>query len=393
MSQMDQLLGAAASAGKVPGVVAAAANRDGIFYQGAFGKRNMTEEAAMTDDTVFRIFSMTKAIATTAAVQLIERGELELDAPVEDILPAWKDMVVLEGFDGEEPITRAPDTRATIRHLATHTSGLAYEVWNADTAKYLKARGIDSILTCKKEALRYPLNFDPGARWQYGINIDWLGMVVEAVSGKSLRDFCKQNIFDPLGMIDTDFHASNEQRSRMAAIHQRDEAGVLALSDLELPSEPDMYCGGHGLYSTAHDYLQYLRALLNGGSRDGAQILKPATIAMMTENHIGELNVSMLRTVAPSVSNDAEFFPGMPKKHNLGFVTNLEQEAGMRNPGSHCWAGLLNTYYWWDPKAGIAGVILHQILPFVDVHAIELFRDYEKAIYAGVRSDGLPASS
>ena len=382
MTKMDNVLSAAAAAGKVPGVVAAAANKDRIYYEGAFGKRNLSEDAEMTMDTVFRIFSMTKAIATTAAVQLIERGELDLETPVEEVIPEWAEKQVLVGFDGDTPITRAPKTKATVRHLATHTAGLAYEIWNEDTGTYIAAKGIESILACSKDALNYPLHFDPGTKWEYGINIDWLGMIVEAVSGKSLQDFCKENIFDPLGMNDTGFHATDEQRTRMATIHQRDEDGNLAPIDLDLPPQPGMYCGGHGLYSTASDYLQYLQALLKGGSHNGGQILNPETIAMMTENHIGDLNVGTMHTAIPPLSNDAEFFPGMPKKHNLGFVTNLEQEPGMRNPGSHCWAGLTNTYYWWDPKAGIAGVILHQILPFVDVEAIDLFRNYEKAIYA-----------
>ena len=385
MSHMDQVLGAAVTAGKVPGVVAAAANRDGIFYQGAFGKRRLSEDTAMTNDTVFRIFSMTKAIATTAAVQLIERGDLALDTPVEEIIPDWKHKVVLEGFDGDTPITRAPKTKATIRHLATHTSGLAYEIWNPDIAKYLEVTGVQSIIGCARDGLNYPLVSDPGTRWEYGIGIDWLGRVVEEVSGQSLRDFCKENIFDPLGMTDTDFHANDEQRGRLASVHQRGENGVLEAIDLDLPPpQPEIYCGGHGLFSTAHDYLQYLQALLKDGSHNGVRILKPETVALMTQNHIGDLTVGMMHTAIPPLSNDAEFFPGMPKKHNLGFVTNMEREAGMRHTGSHCWAGLANTYYWWDPSAGIAGVILHQILPFVDIEAIPLFRDYEKAVYASI---------
>jgi methyl acetate hydrolase len=384
MTEIDDVLSAAVDAGRVPGVVAAASGKDEIFYQGAFGKRELNEDAEMTNDTVFRIFSMTKAIATTAAVQLIERGELDLDTPVEDVMPEWKNKFVLEGFDGDTPIMRLPRTKATIRNLATHTSGLSYEIWNADTEKYIEDTETASILSCERDALNYPLVSDPGTRWEYGINIDWLGMVVEAVSGKSLRDFCKENIFDPLGMNETDFHATDEQRKRMATVHQRSEDGILEPIDLDLPSEPEMYCGGHGLYSTASDYLQYLQALLKGGTHNGVQILKPETVAMMTKNHIGDLNVGMLHSVMPKLSNDAEFFPGMPKKHNLGFVTNMEQAAGMRNTGSHCWAGLANTYYWWDPEAEIAGVILCQILPFVDVEAIELFRNYEKAVYSSL---------
>ncbi|MCI5047604.1 MAG: beta-lactamase family protein [Aquisalinus sp.] len=381
---MDDVLRDAVSAGRIPGVVAHAANRDGVFYQGAFGKRSLDADAEMTNDTVFKIFSMTKAVATTAAVQLIERGELSLDTPVEEILPEWKDKVVLEGFDGDIPITRAPRTTATVRHLATHTSGMAYEFWNADVGKYLEATGVPSILSFDRGLLGYPMVSDPGTKWEYSPGIDWLGALVEEISGKSLRDFCKENLFEPLGMNDTDFQATDEMRTRMAKIHQRDESGGLTAIDLDLPPEPGMYCGGHGLYSTAGDYLKYLQALLKGGTHNGVQVLKPETVAMMTENHIGDLNVGMMHSAIPPLTNDIEFFPGMPKKHNLGFLMNMEREPGMRHAGSHCWAGLANTYFWWDPSAGIAAVILHQILPFADVEAIDVFRNYEKAVYASL---------
>ena len=385
MSDINNILKTAATAGKVPGVVAAAATKDGIFYQGAYGKRSLAAAQGMTTDTVFRIFSMTKAITTLAAAQLIERGQLTLDTKVEDIVPAWADKPVLEGFDGDTPRTRPARSKATIRHLATHTAGLSYEIWDENIAKYLKVTDTPSILGSARGALDYPLVFDPGEKWAYGINIDWLGHIVETVSRKTLDQYCRENIFAPLGMRDTGFYASDTMRLRLAGAHRRAENGELEAMELDLPPPtPELQCGGHGLFSTASDYMQFLLMLLNNGTYNGARILKPETVGMMTENQIGDLRVTEMKTVMPHLSNNAEFFPGMPKTHNLGFVTNLEQAPGRRNRGSHCWAGLANTYYWWDPKAGVAGVILQQILPFVDPEAIKLYEDFEKAVYASL---------
>lgn len=383
MIDINNVLRSASAAGNVPGVVAAAATKDGVFYEGAYGKRSLNDPQSMTTDTVFRIFSMTKPIATLAAVQLIEREELSLDTPVQDIIPAWADKQVLEGFEGNTPILRPPKTKATIRHLATHTSGLSYEIWDKNIAKFLEVTGTPSILKNDMGALDYPLVFDPGEKWMYGISVDWLGHIVETVSGKTLEEFCRETILDPLGMSDTSFYVSDSMRARLATVHQRDENGKLEAIDLDLPPPKlELHSGGRGLFSTASDYMQFLLMLLNEGTYNGAQILKPETVAMMTENQIGQLPITKLKTVMPTLSHDAEIFPGMPKTQNLGFVTNLEPVAGMRNSGSHCWAGLANTYFWWDPVAGIAGTILLQILPFVDTASIQLYEDFEKAVYS-----------
>ena len=383
MSAIDEALKRALATGAAPGLVAAAATRDGIFYEGAFGRRSAAAPEPMTKDTVFRIFSMTKAVASVAAAKLVERGQLHLDAPVESIVPAFGELKVLEGFDGNRPILREPRHKATVRNLATHTSGLVYEFWNANIAKYLQVTGAPNFLSGKKQGLMYPLVFEPGERWDYGIGIDWLGMVIEAVSGKKLDAFCRDEIFTPLGMTDTDFECEGERRNRLVTVHARGADGAMSVISLDPPPHPEIYGGGYGLYSTARDFMQFLLMMLNNGKGNGAEILKPATIDLLLRNQIGELNVGKLTTVIPQISCDAEFFPGMASKHSLMSLINTEPVPGMRAAGSHCWAGALNTYFWFDPARAIAGVILMQFLPFADPQALGALGDFERTVYAG----------
>jgi len=382
MATLDDVLASTIAQGAAAGVVGAAATRKGIFYQGASGRRSLEAPAPMKTDSIFRIFSMTKAVAGAAAAKLIENGALDLDATVESILPEFGTLQVLEGFDGEKPILRPARAKATVRQLATHTSGLIYEIWNANLAKYLDLTGRPRFLSGKKMGIMYPLAFDPGSRWDYGIGIDWLGLVIQAVSGKRLDAFCREEIFAPLGMTDTDFECPGEKHARLAGVHVRQDDGTLKAIDFELPSSPEIYCAGHGLYSTASDYMSFLLMLMNEGRYNGAQVLKPATVRLALENHIGGLEVGKLTTVIPAVSYDAEFFPGMAKKHSLATMINVEPAQGMRAAGSHCWAGALNTYFWFDLTNGIAGVILMQSMPFADPKCVDALVAFEKTVYA-----------
>lgn len=382
MTDLDRVLKRAIDAGAAAGVVAAAASRENVFYMGAAGRRRIDEDAPMTTDTIFRIFSMTKAIAGVAAAKLVERGLLNLDAPVADILPEFAELPVLEGFEGDTPILRAPRRQATVRQLATHTSGLVYEFWNADIQKYLAVTGRPGFLSGTKLGISYPLVFDPGERWDYGVGIDWLGLVIEKISGERLDVFCRDEIFAPLGMSDTGFECPAEKRSRLASVHRREEDGSLVPITLDPPSSPEVYGAGYGLYSTARDYTAFLMMLLNEGRANGVQILKPATVNYILENHIDDLEVVNLVSVNAAVTCDAEFFPGMIKKQSLLTMINMEPARGMRAAGSHCWAGALNTYFWFDPLNGIAGVVLMQTIPFCDPLCTDVLVDFEKAVYA-----------
>ena len=380
----DKVLKDGVSRGDVPGVVAVATDAKGQTYEAAFGKRVLGETADMTPDTVAWIASMTKAITGAAAMQQVERGKLSLDAPAKTVIPYLGEVGVLDGFDtAGKPRTRKPKRDITLRHLLTHTAGFCYEIWNADIGKYQQAMGVPGITGCENKALTTPLLFDPGERWDYGINIDWAGKMVEAASGKTLGQYFRDELLGPLGMDSTGFFITPTMRERLAKIHHRGPDGALAPDlVLELPQQPEFEMGGGGLYSTAGDYLRFVRMMLNEGRSDrGRAVLKPETVALMSKNAMGATKVALLRTVAPPLSNDAEFLPGIDKQWGLSFMINNAAAPTGRSAGSLAWAGLANTYFWIDQKKGVGGVYVTQILPFADTKALPLFYAFESAIY------------
>jgi len=382
LARVDAVLRAAVDAKEVPGVVAMATTDKGLLYEGAFGTRDLGKGPAMTRETVFRIASMTKAVTCVAAMQLVEQGKLTLEGPLPDIDKALSAPQVLTGFDASgAPQLRPAKHPITLRHLLTHTAGFSYETWDADTVRYVKASGMPSTPSGKLAALRLPLVFDPGERWEYGINIDWVGRLVEAVSGQPLDVYFREHVFAPLGMKDSGFVASPEQRARQASVHQRQADGSLAPQPLETPFTPEFYAGGGGLYSTAPDYLIFLQMLLNQGSHNDARILKPETVALMAQNHIGELEAGILKTSLPARSNDVDLFPGISLKWGLAYMINMQPGPNGRSAGSLTWAGLYNTYFWIDPKRRVAGMIMTQILPFADTRALAVYGRFERAVY------------
>ena len=382
---IDDTLRQAADAAVVPGVVAVAATDKEVIYEGAFGKRDIAKPDALTVDSVFWIASMTKAITCTAALQQVELGKLSLDEPIGKLLPELSAPQILEGFDASgAPKLRPAKRPITLRQLMTHTAGFCYEIWNADMGRYIEQAGIPSVTTCENKALTAPLVAEPGEKWDYGINIDFVGKAVEAASGRRLGDYLKDNVFAPLGMKDTGFKLGDAQRARLVGMHARGPDGSLASIPFELTQDPEFEMGGGGLYGTAPDYLRFVRALLNGGTLDGNRILKPETVKTMGQNHIGGLNVRPLKTAIPPYSNDVDLYPEQDKKWGLSFLINTQRTAEGRSPGSLAWAGLANTYFWLDPTLNVGGVILMQLLPFADARALELFGKFESGIYAGL---------
>jgi methyl acetate hydrolase len=308
MSKINDCLSAAISAGRVPGVSATVGNADGVLYEAAFGERSLGTGTAMTVDTVCWIASMTKAVTGAAAMQMVEQGKLNLDTPAGEVCEYLGRVQVLDGFDSSgQPILRAPKRPVTLRHLLTHSAGFSYEIWNNDYVKYMEATGTPTIFGCVDAGLEMPLVFDPGDNWEYGINIDWAGKMVEAVSGQDLDTYMQSNLFAPLGMASTGFKITESQRERMAEVHLRGEDGVGHLG-FEMPQEPEFWMGGGGLYSTVSDYLKFTRMILRGGELDGQRVLDAATVAEMSRNSMGSCSVSTLKTVHP-FSNDANFYP------------------------------------------------------------------------------------
>jgi CubicO group peptidase (beta-lactamase class C family) len=392
-AQIDQILRQKSDAKEIPGVVAIAANSKEVIYQGAFGKRDLSKPDAMTADSVFWIASMTKAITTAGAMQLVEQGKLSLDAPIGKLLPDLASPQVLEGFDAKgEPKLRPAKKAITLRHLMTHTAGFCYDMWNGDMVKYIEKAALPGIITCKNDALKTPLMSEPGTRWEYGTNIDFVGKAVEAVSGKRLDAYLRDHLFTPLGMSDTGFKLGDSQRQRLVGMHARGPDGTLAPIPFEMEQDPEFHMGGGGLYGTAGDYIKFTRMILNKGKGNGNQVLKAETVVTMGQNHIGEINMTKMFSALPDFTNDVDLYPDMVKKWGLSFLINTAKTPEGRSAGSLAWAGLANTYFWIDPSRDVAGVILMQLLPFADRKALEAFAGFERGVYAGLDTAGQRAA-
>ncbi len=380
--QLDKVLAAGIEQGAAPGAVAIVVNRDGVIWEGAAGERTTDSGIAMTTDTVGAIFSMTKAVTGAAAMQLVEQGKLDLDGPAGDVIPWLGEVQVLDGFGSDgKALMRTPSSPVTLRHLLTHTSGFTYELWNSNEAKWREQTGTPSLFTLENESLRVPLAFDPGRRWEYGIGIDWVGKMVESASGKTLGAYFADHLTGPLGMSDTAFVHTPSMLDRAAGVHARTPDGDLPAIDLPVVENPEFEMGGGGLHGTMGDYGKFIRMILNDGELDGTRVLNADTVASMCQNHIGDLRVQALNSIAPVFSNDAEFFPGEPKSWGLTFQINESACDTGRPAGTLMWAGLANSFFWIDKSNGIGGAYLSQILPFGDEKSLQLFLDIEKTVY------------
>ena len=383
-NQIDQVLREAVDQKKLPGVVAMVASAGGVIYQGASGKRDTVKNIPMTVDSIFRIASMTKPITSVAVMQLVESGRLKLDEPVATYLPELSQVQVLEEFDAStgKAKLRPPKTPPTVRQLLSHTSGFAYEFFDPQLHAYVATGAVPSARQGDDGFLKAPLLFDPGSRWEYGISTDWLGKLVEKVSGQTLEDYFRHHIFQPLGMTDTFFSVPSEKQARVVALHQRQEDG----SFLEPPPQPfqpvRFFSGGGGLYSTASDYLRFARMLLNGGKLGNKRILQSETVAQMSRNQIGELMLVELRSQIPQFARDPLRIPGSLDKFGLGLGINTKPVEGGRSRGSLAWAGIYNTFFWIDPPRKTCAVIMMQILPFSDDAANSVVEHFERAVYA-----------
>ena len=369
-AELDRLLRGAVEQKRVPGVVAMVAAGNGITYQGAFG---------FDRDAIFDIASMTKAITSVAVMQLVEAGRVKLDEPASTYLPALAKTQVLEGGK-----LRPPRRAITVRHLLTHTAGFSYEFMHRDLSQYVQAGKAPSIMSGGDGFLSAPLVADPGATWEYGINTDWLGKLVEEVSGQTLEAYFRQKIFEPLGMPDTHYNVPKEKQSRIAAIYLRAEDGTLT----PRPSQPvamlEHFPGGMGLRSTAADYLKFTRALLAGGELGGRRILKAATVDMMGKNQIGNLALRPFTSLAPQFARDKAEVPGGLDKFGLGFAIN-SRAAGKRGAGTMAWAGIYNTFFWIDRQNKVCAVLMTQMSPGMDEGPRSLLMDFERAVYEGLR--------
>lgn len=379
-SSIDQILQDAVDSGAVPGVAAIAADRDGVIYEGAAGTRGPGSSDLLTPGTHFRIMSMTKIVATTAALQQVEKGTLDLDAPIENYCPEWAGVQVIDGWDGDTPRLRAPATKATVKQLVTHTTGLGYWFFNDEITRWEQVTGTPNVLSGSNVIFTAPLVADPGTRFEYGINTDWLGKVVEAASGLKLDVAVKEGITGPLGMTETEFGIADAWKDDTTPVQTKVD-GSWVDTGLELNQSPEYWAGGHGLYSTPRDYIRFERMLLNGGELDGERILQEGTVDAAFTNQIGDLDFpETIPTNDPAVSWTFTAGPGWKWGH--GLLLNTMDIPGHRRAGSGAWAGLFNSHFWIDRSSGICGSIYSNFLPFVPPEAMTLYADFEGAVYA-----------
>jgi methyl acetate hydrolase len=381
---IDETLRASLAKHQIPTCVAMAATPDKITYSGAFGKRDSASGVNATLDSLFAIASMTKPITSVAAMQLVEQGKLKLDEPASTYIKELGSLQVLQGFDPKsgKPILKPATKPVTLRTLLTHTSGFCYDTWFPDMLRWEKETGNSSPLGTV--APLTPLMFEPGSRWQYGTSADWSGRLVETVSGLTLEQYFQKNILQPLGMRDTSFLVPAEKFDRLVSEYRRgnDGAGLLKEDPRTLPKPPKAFNGGGGLYSTAGDYIRFTQMILRRGQGPNGQILQPKTVDMMATIQTGDLSCGKLKTARPAISSDVDFHPGFKDGFGFGFLINSKSYEGGRSAGSLAWAGIANTYFWIDPRKGVAGVILMQYLPFADKEAIAVLGDFERAVYA-----------
>jgi len=372
---IDQELRAAIERHDVPGVVAMAATKNRILYQGAFGMADVATARRMSTDVIFRLMSMTKVVTSVAAMQLVERGRLGLDDPVEIYLPSFARLWVFDSFESEsgDYRLRRATARVTLRHLLTHTSGLGY-AFTSPILRDFKPKNSDQNPVG-------PLLFEPGERWHYGTSTDWVGRLVESVSGLSLDEYFRREILEPLGMTDTFFIVPAYKQPRLATLHRRGSDGRLAEQPRQAPRPVTEFNGGGGLYSTAGDYLRLVQMFLNGGRANGARILSSDSVAAMGQNQIGALGVGAMKTALPETSNDFSFIADGRDKWGLGFLIAGAPQSGRRSAGSLSWGGLNNTYFWIDQERGVGGVIMMQLLPFADAKALGVCEAFERGVY------------
>ena len=383
MQRLDGILSEVIEARALKCVSGMIGTADQVLYQNAFGDTGLS--GAMATDSVVAIMSMTKAVTGAAAMQLVEQGRLELDAPAGALLPYLNEVQVLEELSSAgEPKLRAPNGPVTLRNLLTHTSGFGYSIFDKDVAAFVAATGTPSIVTRQKRALEIPLMFDPGSCWRYGIGIDWVGLMVEAVSGQTLGEYLREHIFMPLGMTDTGFEPTESMSARLVQAQQRQEDGTLRdagrMGDPNGPS-PEFEMGGGGLLSTLEDYGRFVRMILRGGELDGQRVLSKETVAIMGQSHTGDVKVHKIPSLDPSRNHDAEFFPGDPKSWGLTFQINDQDAFTGRKAGTLMWAGLLNSYFWIDPTSDIFGIFITQLLPFADQTSVDTYYKFETAAY------------
>lgn len=378
--ELDSLLTEAVASQDLPFVVAMLADSKGVLWQGSAGLSSVME--AVDPDPVFRIYSQTKAIGAAAALILVDRGLLSLDTVVASVVPEFAEVRLLDSIGPDGPVLRAPRVACTLRHLLTHTSGLVYEGMDDRMTAYRDTTGRPVVAISSMETLLdYPMVFEPGEGFAYGVSMDWVGLIIQRVDGRTIDRFCREEIFEPLGMVDTDFEPDRYLK-RIPRLNWRNTDGGFFDVDLAPPAHPEFYGLGICLYSTASDYIRFLRMVLGGGQLDGRRILSEQAIELMMTNQMPNgLRAGPIVSSDHNWADDIDFFPGTHITWTAAFLRNEEDIPGRRAAGSLAWAGIFNSHYWIDPTNDLAVVFMTQSLPFVEPRVMARVRDFERTVY------------
>jgi len=363
--------------GDTPAVVGLVVDRDRVLFASASGRLDVARDVPLRTDAIFRIASMTKPVTSVAIMMLLEQGQLALDDPVSKYLPGFDKLQVITKFNAVDGSyeTRPARRTMTLRHLLTHTSGIGYGFSSPIVQRLQQGN--------EKAEWELPLLHEPGERWTYSASTRVLGIIVEKITGESLEDYCQEHIFVPLGMTDTSFAVPVSKQSRIINVYTHADGKFQQQSGATVPTTPTPpFRGDGGLYSTAQDYGQFMRMLLNHGSVGDAKILSAKSISLMSRNQIGAVFVSQQPAANPAQTRPFPLGAGRDK-FGLGFQVTApsEDDSKYRSAGSLSWAGIYNTEFWVDPKRGVGAVLLMQYLPFYDEAAIRTLRDFEAAVY------------
>jgi CubicO group peptidase (beta-lactamase class C family) len=359
--------------GKIAGALTLVHRRQALAYVSALGLQDRERGIPMADDTIFRIYSMTKPIASVALMQLYEHGHFQLEDPVHRWIPAWRNLRVFAGGNHPHFLTEPCARPMTVRDLLTHTSGLTYgfmERTNVDRA--YRSLGIGAFgksfsgdLAEMVQALAgLPLEFSPGTAWNYSVSTDIVGHLVELISGERLDEYLRRHVFEPLEMVDTGFFVPEEKLGRFAACYQRGPGKQLLLMDDPHKSSyraaPRLLGGGGGLVSTAADYLRFCRMLIGGGAIDGVRLLGRKTLELMTRNHLPG-NQDLTQAAIGMFSETTMRGTGF----GLGFSVTLDPvlSGGVGSPGEYAWGGAASTIFWIDPAEELIVIFMTQLFP------------------------------
>ena len=357
--------------GKIAGCRVQVVRRGETAYSATMGLMDIERDKAMCDDTIFRIYSMSKPVTSIALMMLLEEGRFQLTDPVYKFIPSWREHRVWVEGEGEAMVTRAPKAPMTMQHLLCHTAGLTYggflpglelPVDSAYAAAGISRAGTDTLQEFVEKLAKVPLLYEPGSRWSYSISTDVCGYLVEVISGQSFESFLQDRLFGPLDMPDTGFSVSDAQLDRFAACYERAPDKSLRLQDdpetSRYRSAPAAPSGAGGLVGTVSDYANFCEMLLQKGQFRGKQIIGRPILELMTRNHLGDHSLSQMAVGGFSeTSNDGVGF-------GLGFATTMDAAAsGTVGEGDFYWGGLASTLFWVDPIEDLYAIFMTQLIP------------------------------